>query len=73
MVTGREGENVATKRFNELKDLTKDELAVKLRESEQQLFQTRMKKIAGQLKDTAMMWRLRKDLARIKMLQGQQR
>ncbi len=30
-----------------------------------------MKKVTGQLEDTASIWRLRKDLARIKMLQGQ--
>ena len=62
---------MATKRFKELKNLSKDELAVKARESEAQLFQVRMKKSTGQLEDTAIIWRLRKDLARIKMLQGQ--
>jgi len=63
---------VATKRFKELKNLSKDELEIKVRESEAQLFQIRMKKATGQLKDTASMWRLRKDVARMKMLQGQQ-
>lgn len=62
---------MSTKRFRELKDLSKDELVMKARESEQQLFQIRMKKVTGQLEDTASIWRLRKDLARIKMLQGQ--
>jgi large subunit ribosomal protein L29 len=62
---------VATKRFKELKNLSKDELAVKVRESEAELFQVRMKKATGQLEDTAIIWRLRKDLARIKTLQGQ--
>jgi large subunit ribosomal protein L29 len=62
---------VATKRFKELKNLSKDELVIKIRESEVQLFQVRMKKTTGQLEDTAVIWRLRKDLARMKMLQAQ--
>jgi large subunit ribosomal protein L29 len=59
---------VATKRFKELKSLSKDELAAKIRESEVQLFQIKMKKSTGQLENTAMIWRLRKDIARMKML-----
>jgi len=62
---------VATKRFKELKNLSKDELATKVRESEAQLFEIRMKKVTGQLEDTASIWRLRKDIARMKMLQSQ--
>jgi len=62
---------VSTKRFRELKNLSKDELTTKVRESEAQLFQVRMKKVTGQLEDTAMIWRLRKDLARMKMLRAQ--
>jgi ribosomal protein L29 len=30
-----------------------------------------MKQATGQLQDTALLWRLRKDLARMKMLEGQ--
>lgn len=59
---------MSTKRFKELKSLSKDELATKIRESEAQLFQVRMKKATGQLEDTASIWRLRKDVARMKML-----
>jgi large subunit ribosomal protein L29 len=61
---------VATKRFKELKNLTSGELVTKVRETEGELFQVRMKKVTGQLKDTAQLWRLRKDLARMKMLQA---
>jgi ribosomal protein L29 len=61
---------VATKRFKELKNLTPAELVTKVRETEGDLFQVRMKKVTGQLKDTAQIWRLRKDLARMKMLQA---
>lgn len=59
---------MATKRFKELKGLSSDELATRIRESEAQLFEVRMKKATGQLEDTAKIWRLRKDLARMKML-----
>lgn len=62
---------MSTKLFKEMKDLTKEELIVKVREGEQQLFQLKLKKIAGDLKDTASLWRLRKNLARVKMLYGQ--
>jgi len=62
---------VATKRFKELKNLSNAELTTKIRESESQLFEVRMKKSTGQLEDTASIWRLRKDLARMKMLLGQ--
>ena len=61
---------MATKRFKELKNLSKDELVTKIRETEAQLFEVRMKKATRQLTDTAMLWRMRKDLARLKMLQG---
>ncbi len=62
---------MSTKQFKELKNLTKDELASKARETERQLFDVRMKKATGQLTDTASIWRLRKSLARMKMLEGQ--
>jgi large subunit ribosomal protein L29 len=61
---------VAKKRFLELSNLSIDELATKSRELEGGLFQLKMKKTTGQLEDTASIWRTRKDLARIKMLQA---
>lgn len=63
---------MATKRFKELKNMSKDELATKVRETEASIFQAKMKKATGQLADTASLWRLRKDIARIKTLQGGQ-
>jgi len=62
---------VSTKRFKELKGFSAAELGSKVRETELELFDVRMKKATGQLTDTAKLWRLRKDLARMKMLQGQ--
>jgi large subunit ribosomal protein L29 len=61
--------NVSSKRFKELKNLSKDELSAKVRETEAELFQVRMKKMTGQLADSAQLWRLRKDVARLKTLQ----
>ncbi len=60
---------MSTKRFKELKSLSQDELALKIREIGAEFFQTRMQHITGQLKDTAKLWRLRKDMARMKTLQ----
>lgn len=62
---------MATKHFKALMNLSKDELAAKSRELEAALFQARIKSTTGQLEDTASIWRLRKDLARVKMLQSQ--
>jgi ribosomal protein L29 len=53
-----------------MKNMTKDELETKIRESEAQLFQTKMKQATGQLSNTAMLWRIRKDIARMKSLQS---
>ncbi len=60
---------MSSKRLKELKNLSKDELATKVREVEAELFQVKMKKMTGQLSDTASLWRLRKDVARMKTLQ----
>ena len=59
---------MSSKRFKELKNLSKDELTTKVRETEANLFQAKMKKTTGQLADSAMIWRLRKDVARLKTL-----
>ena len=60
---------MATKRFKELKNMSADELKTRLRESEAQLFDSKMKKTTGQLGNTSTLWRIRKDIARIKTLQ----
>ncbi len=59
------------KAMKALKNLAGNELVVKTRELEKNLFDTNMKKVTGQLADGAMIWRLRKDLARVKTLQTQ--
>lgn len=60
---------MSTKRFKELKNLSKDELGTKARELEAELFQAKMKKATGQLEDVSTIWRLRKTLAQVKTLQ----
>ncbi|MCC7442016.1 MAG: 50S ribosomal protein L29 [Bdellovibrionales bacterium] len=59
---------MSNKRFKGLKDLTKDELTVKIREAESGLFQSKMQHRTGQLENTGLLWQMRKDLARMKML-----
>lgn len=61
---------MATKSFKELKNLSKDELVTKVREYETKFFQAKIQHATGQLKDTASLWRFRKGIARIKMLQA---
>ncbi len=62
---------MANKAMKNLKNLSANELVVKTRELEKNLFDTRMKKVTGQLADSAMIWRVRKELARVKTLQTQ--
>ncbi len=59
---------MANKRIKELKALSKDELAKRIRDTESELFKGRIKLKTAQLENTAMLWKLRKDLARMKML-----
>jgi len=59
---------VSTKGYKEVKDLSKDELITKIRETELALFQTKMKHATGQLENTSSLWKQRKDLARMKGL-----
>ena len=59
------------KAMKALKNLSANELVVKTRELEKNLFDTNMKKVTGQLADSATIWRLRKELARVKTLQTQ--
>ena len=58
-----------SKQLKEFKKLSKDELATRVRETEGLLFQAKMKQVTGQLGDTSSLWRMRKDIARLKTLQ----
>lgn len=50
----------------ELRDLSREELEEKVRELGQELFNLRFQKATGQLGNTAMISKTRKDLARVK-------
>jgi large subunit ribosomal protein L29 len=63
---------MANKKIKELRNLSANELQVKLREVERGLFDARMKKKTGQLEDVNQLWKLRKELARMKTLLTQQ-
>ena len=55
-----------TNKAKEVKTLSKDELVTKIRELEAELFQTKLKKVTGQLANKASLWSMRKQLARMK-------
>lgn len=57
---------MSSKKFKEIQQLSKDELASKIRDAEASLFKARMQRATGQLKDTSLLWRERKALARLK-------
>lgn len=57
---------MARKKNQDLKNLTADELKAKVRETESSLFKNRMKFKTGQLDDVAVLWKERKNLARVK-------
>ena len=57
---------MAKKKLEEVKNLTVKELNQKLLDSHKALFEGRIKLATGQLENTAFLWKLRKDIARIK-------
>lgn len=58
-----------SKQLKALKNLSAKELATKTRELEKSIFDARLKKATGQLGDVSSIWRLRKELARVKTLE----
>lgn len=62
---------MSNKSIKQLRDLSVEELGSKERELRASLFQARMQKATGQLENTSSVWKMRKDLARVKMLQTQ--
>lgn len=59
---------MSTKSFKELKNLSKDELLTKIRQTEAELFKNRMSRVTGQLANVSLLWKQRKDVARMKTL-----
>lgn len=62
---------MSNKSFKAIRNLTNDELTAKLRETEGQLFKSKMSLATGQLSDTASIWKFRKEIARIRTRQTQ--
>jgi large subunit ribosomal protein L29 len=52
----------------ELRDLSVEELKEKDKELSQELFNLRFQKATGQLGNTAMIWKTKKELARVKTI-----
>jgi len=59
---------MALKIMKELRALSVAELETKAREISKEVFETKMSKVTGQLKDNAKIWRLRKQMARVQTL-----
>lgn len=57
---------MSNKQFKEVQQLSKNELEVKVRDTEALLFKAKMQKVTGQLKNTSSIWVARKTLARLK-------
>ena len=57
---------MSNKQFKDVKQLSKDELLTKVRETEAALFKSKMQKSTGQLSNTSSVWGSRKMLARLK-------
>lgn len=59
---------MATKQTKTLRNLTQTELKQKASDLEQAMFKVRFQKKTGQLADTSLIWKTRKELARTKTL-----
>lgn len=57
---------MATKAQKKIAGMAKPELTVRLAAAEAELFKARMNQATGQLGNTASLWHLRKEIARIK-------
>lgn len=57
---------MSNKQFKEFQQLSKNELEMKVRDTEALLFKSKMQKATGQLKNISSIWVARKTLARLK-------
>jgi large subunit ribosomal protein L29 len=57
---------VAKKKLEALKNLSTKEMQQKVLESQKSLFEHRIKLSTGQLENTAVIWKARKEIARLK-------
>ena len=61
---------MASKAWKKLQELSDQQLSEKIKEAQAALFEARIQKATMQLTDTAIFWRLRKGLARMRTLEG---
>lgn len=57
---------MAKKKLEAIKNLTMKELNQKILDSQKALFESKIKLTTGQLENTAMIWKTRKEIARLK-------
>jgi large subunit ribosomal protein L29 len=62
---------VAKKKLEGLKNLSVKEMAQKIAENRKALFEAKIKLATGQLENTALIWKTRKEIARIKTFLAQ--
>jgi large subunit ribosomal protein L29 len=62
---------VAKKKLEGLKNLSEKEMTQKIGDNRKALFEAKIKLATGQLENTAMIWKLRKEIARVKTFMAQ--
>jgi large subunit ribosomal protein L29 len=62
---------VAKKKLEGLKNLSVKEMAQKIADNRKVLFEAKIKLATGQLENTALIWKARKEIARIKTFMAQ--
>jgi large subunit ribosomal protein L29 len=57
---------MAKKKLESIKNLSVKEIAQKLNDNQKALFESKIKLSTGQLENTASIWKIRKEIARLK-------
>jgi large subunit ribosomal protein L29 len=57
---------MAKKKLESMKNLSVKEIAQKLNDNQKALFESKIKLSTGQLENTASIWKIRKEIARLK-------
>ncbi len=57
---------MAKKKLESLKNLSLKEMTQKILDAQKSLFESRIKLATGQLEDTSVIWKARKEIARLK-------
>ena len=62
---------MAKKKLESMKNLSVKEMAQKLSDNQKALFESKIKLSTGQLENTASIWKIRKEIARLKTFLSQ--